>query len=208
MSAHNKAYAAILKPLVYLPALAGGAAAGQDGTAHARRAEISRNIRKMLPRKHLRRSHETGLIAIANGDKGAKHSNHGLARTNVALKEAVHLPAAAQIVAYLLYNPLLRSRKLVRQGVVAGIEIGAYLWHEYAAVGAAAYVLLLYERKLEEEELLELQAESRSLKGLGVLGEMNVLKSVAKGTEALFAKDVIGKRLSDGRKALLKGGSL
>src|SRR5690606_23834025 len=69
----------------------------------------------MLLRENLGRRHETALLAVANRDEERVESDGGLARPDVALKQAVHGLGPAEIAHDLRDRTVLILRELERK---------------------------------------------------------------------------------------------
>ena len=187
------------------PPLGGLGAARQQGEADTGRGEVFRDIGKVLPRKNFGRGHDAGLAAVADSDQGRQDGDHGLAGADVALEEAVHLASAHQVGANLLDDPFLGACQRIGEGVVAAVESLSDLGHRDAFVRAAADVFLLEEGQLEEEELLEFQAEGGFAQGVGIGREMDVLQRVGEADEVHFRQDIVRKGFPYFRQAELQG---
>ena len=197
MGADYYAYAAVLEASVDLAALPDGGGAGEDGALYRCRCEVFAYVRKVLLCKHFRRRHDAGLVAVAHGDETAQHGHHGLARAHVALQQAVHLMAAHHVGADLLDHPLLRTCEAVRQAVVAGVEISAHAGHLKPFLGTRAYVFLLQQAQLQEEEFLEFQPAGGLFQRIRVRREMDVLQRVLQRAETELADEVFREGLGD-----------
>ena len=83
-------------------------ASSQQGEVHVHAFELRSQRLKMLSGKDFRRCHERGLIAVVEGEKHYHQSDYGLAASDVALQQSVHLVAALQVGADLLDDTFLR----------------------------------------------------------------------------------------------------
>ena len=78
---------------------------------------------QMLLGEDLRGCHDTGLIAVVDGDEHRHQGDERLARAYIALQQTVHLTAAASVFTDLADHPFLGFRQWERQVVVVeGIE--------------------------------------------------------------------------------------
>ena len=168
VGAYDKAYVPVCKAFEDFPARLGAGRSCEQGAAHACGGEVFLNVAVMLLREHFGRGHDAALVAVPNRQQAAEHGDHGLARAHVSLQEPVHLLPGHQVRAYLLDDPLLGTGEPVGKGVVAGVEVWPHLWHKYTLVGAGAYVLLLEQAELKQEEFFELEAAGGLLKRVGV----------------------------------------
>ena len=127
----------------------------------------------MLGGEYFGRGHEACLAAVVECDEDGEECHEGLAASHIALEQAVHLPAAAHVGAYLFYHPFLRAGE--GEGEVVVVEIVEVVAHhaEDAADGvevASEAAVLVF--KLVVEELLEFFAEDSLLpdvQGVGVV---------------------------------------
>ncbi len=69
----------------------------------------------MLLSENFRRRHQAALEAIVDGHEQRHESHHGLARTHVALHQAVHMQAAGGVFANLFEDALLGAGQFKRQ---------------------------------------------------------------------------------------------
>ena len=77
----------------------------------------------MLFGKDLRGSHDTGLIAVVDGDEHRHQGDERLSRAYITLKQSVHLSAGTRVLADLADHPFLCFRQWERQVVVIeGVE--------------------------------------------------------------------------------------
>ena len=88
----------------------------------------------VLVRQDLRRSHDTGLIAVIDRQQTAHERYKGLTRTHIALQQAVHLMPRLEIIVNLVNDAFLCSRQVKRQGFVQGVKTTADHWHREARV--------------------------------------------------------------------------
>ena len=63
----------------------------------------------MLYGQHLRRGHHRSLIPALNGIEKGSDGHDRLARTDLALDQALHRVGACQVMVYLPGDPLLRG---------------------------------------------------------------------------------------------------
>ena len=164
----------VLKPFVYRPPFSLRGGANEQFTPDAGRFQILPDVGKMLLGKHFRRSHYTGLVTIADSYQCRKHRNHGLSGTHITLQQAVHLMAAHEVRPDLLDHPLLGSRELIGQGVVAGIEGRTHLRHRNTVFIPRTDVFLLEQGKLQQEEFLPFQPVLRLGESSRIGREMDV----------------------------------
>lgn len=75
---------------------------------------------KVLFGKDFRRCHHARLVTVVDGDEHGHQGDKRLARTHIALQQAVHLPSASHIGTYLVHHPFLCSGEF--KGQVVGIE--------------------------------------------------------------------------------------
>ena len=66
---------------------------------------------QMLFGKDFRRSHDTGLVAVVDGDEHRHECYEGLATANIALEQTVHLATRSYIGTNLPNHPLLGLRQ-------------------------------------------------------------------------------------------------
>ena len=74
----------------------------------------------MLLCKNFGRCHQAGLITVVQSDEHSHQGNERLARAYVALKEPVHLSAAAHISSDFVHHPFLGTRQF--EGKMMGVE--------------------------------------------------------------------------------------
>ena len=74
----------------------------------------------MLLCEDLRRSHDTGLIAVVDGNEHRHQGHKGLARPHIPLQKTVHLSSGTYINADLPDHSLLRFRE--REGQIVAVE--------------------------------------------------------------------------------------
>ena len=160
--------------------------------------KVFADVCKMLSCKHFGRCHYTGLVSVSVCDKRRKDSHHGLSGPHVPLEQPVHLPAAHHVGADLLYHPLLRPCKAVRQCIVTDIERVADFRHRYAVLVPASDVFLFQERKLEEEKFLEFQTVFRLPQGAHVLRKMNVRQCKCQWDKPFLFQYIFGQCFCDG----------
>ena len=185
---------------MYLPPVLLSGASGQQRGFHRSRCEIFAYVGEMLLREHLGGRHYAALVAVAYGYQAAEHGHHGLPGTHVALEQAVHLPSAHEVAAYLLDHALLGSGEAVGQGVVAAVEVRPHLVHHEALGAARAYVFLFEQGQLQQEELLVLEPPRRFLELVGVLWEMYVPERRLQRHEPFLSEYVVGQGLPDFRQ--------
>ena len=70
---------------------------------------------QMLLGQYLGRSHDTGLIAVVDGNEHRHQCHKRLAATYIALQQTVHLSAGTHVLTYLAYHALLCSGEWERQ---------------------------------------------------------------------------------------------
>ena len=77
----------------------------------------------MLFGEDLRGCHDTGLIAVVDGDEHRHQGDERLARADIALQQSVHLSSGTRVLADLADHPFLCFRQWERQVVVIeGVE--------------------------------------------------------------------------------------
>ena len=82
----------------------------------------------MLFGQDLRGCHDTGLIAVVDGDEHRHQGHQRLTGAYVALQQAVHLASAARVLTDLADHPFLCPRQREWQVVVIkGVEDLTYL---------------------------------------------------------------------------------
>ena len=121
---------------------------------------------------------DKGLVqekeTVSYGYQRSEHGYHGLSAAHVSLQQPVHLQAALHISMNLPDHPLLGSGQVERERCVALVERFSDAWHRNAVHISAAYIFLLQQRQLEQEEFLELEPVFRLLQRLHVLREVYV----------------------------------
>jgi len=90
---------------------------GQEAQAHARARQPRREALGVLLGQDLGGRHERGLGAVLRGDQHREACDHRLARSHVALEQARHRSARAQIVGDLAHRALLSVRQRKRKDV-------------------------------------------------------------------------------------------
>ena len=174
MRADDNADGTVFQPRMDFPPGSHAGIAGQEHHLDTGRSQVFGNIGKVLLGKHFRGSHHTGLVAVSHSDEGAEHRHHGFAGTYIALQQAVHLVPAFHIVPDFPDYPLLRARKLVRQGLEAGVEGLSHGRHSESYLAAAADVLLLEERQLQQEKFFKLKPIGGFGQGILVYRKMDL----------------------------------
>ena len=163
----------------------------------------------MLVREDLRRRHDTRLVAVIDGEQAAHQRHEGLAGTDVALQEAVHLATGLEVVVYLMDDAFLRVGEVERQGFVERMKTRADQRHGEARV-LLTPLHLAQDLELDVEELFEFQSRPRVLHGEGVFRKMHVDQCVRQTHQSVSLQDVrtdrvryahlqVGQQLRDDR---------
>ena len=132
-------------------------------------------VGKMLGGENLGRSHEACLAAVVECDEDGEERHEGLAASDVALEQTVHLAAAAHVGAYLFDDPFLCAGE--GEGEVVAVEVVEVV--AYHAEDPSDGVELTCESavlvfELVEEELLIFFAEDGLLPCLHGVGVVHV----------------------------------
>ena len=124
MGADNNLQRAIEKIAVYGFALFFASGTGEQGAFNAQRLYQMAYGFEMLGGENLGGSHNGSLIIVVERQKHAHECHESLSAAHVALKETIHLSAAAHIGANLLDNSLLSAGECKWQMLgVESIEI-------------------------------------------------------------------------------------
>ena len=168
MGSHEYVYLALGQTVEYVGASSSFDHSGEQFYVYIHISQHLADGRQVLLCQYLCGRHDARLVAVAYGYEHGHERHQRLARAHVSLQEPVHLLPGHQVRAYLLDDPLLGTGEPVGKGVVAGVEVWPHLWHKYTLVGAGAYVLLLEQAELKQEEFFELEAAGGLLKRVGV----------------------------------------
>jgi hypothetical protein len=136
--------------------------------------------------------HEGGLVAVVEGDEHAQHGHHGLAAAHVALQQAVHLNAQAEVAAYLFDDPFLRIGELEGNFfLVIAVEELSDLLEDVAFRRGVAAVFELEEAQLEQKELFEFEALAGGLEFFLVFRKMDGADGRGARREAKLFEQVV-----------------
>ncbi len=173
--AHENIDVAALQPLQNLPPLGGLGGARQEFHPHAQRGQLATDLLEMLGGQDFRGGHQAALEVVVFGDEHGEEGNDGFSAAHVALQQPVHLPSAAHVAPDLAYDPLLGVGQLkVEMLFVEGVEI---VPHGVEPVAGDALGVDLFQQKhlqLQEEELVELEAQHGARQFLAVFGVVDV----------------------------------
>ena len=150
--------------------LAGGS--GEEAHIDAERSRHLAYRFEMLGGEDLRRGHQARLEAVVERHEHRHERHDGLARTHIALQEAVHLPSRAHIGANLAEHPLLRSGE--REGEHLGVETvekPTYARKRDPLQRGCTPVAVALDVELQVEQLLKLQPFACALQR-GVVGRI------------------------------------
>ena len=149
---------------------------GKQLRAQAEGGKPLRDALVMLCGKYLGRSHDAGLETVVDGHKSCHEGYHGLPAAYVALKEAIHLPAAAYIGANFTNHPFLRLGELEWKNLmIETVEILPYMGKEVPPDAAIAQTGIAQQVELQIEELLEFEPHLGTAKVFDIAGEMYVV---------------------------------
>ena len=148
----------------------------------------------VLGGEDLRRRHDTGLVAVIDGEQAAHEGHEGLAGTDVALQEAVHLTTGLEVIVYLVDDAFLRVGEVERQGFVERMKTCTDHRHGEARV-LLAPLHLTENLELDIKELFELESRPCVLHGEGVFREMDVDECVREAHEPVLLQDVCTDRV-------------
>ena len=130
---------------------------------------------QVLLGQYLGRSHDAGLIAVAQCDKHRHQGHEGLTASHIALKQTVHLPTTAHILSNLTNDTLLCFRQGERQVVVIEVvEVVAHLREYVTAIFTSLVAGIPEDVQLDVKQFLELQTRAGTLQFLGILRIMNL----------------------------------
>ena len=91
------------------------------------------------------------------------------------MQQAVHLLAAAHVMAHLANDPLLRPRERELQDVVIeAVEIGAHLAEDMAHQATIATLDIMQDVEFQEKQLLKLEPQLCPLQGVLVGWQVDV----------------------------------
>ena len=153
----------------------------------------------MLFGKNFGRSHDARLEAVVDGKEGHQCGDDGLARTHIALQQAVHLVSRLQVGMYLPDDAFLRLGEAEGQHVaVEGVELlgdareAPSLGHRLPRAG------ILQDGELEEEEFLEFQSAAGIAHRFGTLAEVDVADGLFVAHQPVGGDEVGREGLGDG----------
>ena len=153
----------------------------------------------MLFGQNLGGSHDDGLIAVVDGDERTEQGHERLARADVALEQAVHLPARAHVGPNLFNDPLLCAGQFEGQVVVVEcVEELAYPAEDKAAYLLAPVAGIAQEAELDVEEFVELESCLGSPECFGRSGEVNATDGLVVGHEVVGVDNALGQGLGQG----------
>ncbi len=121
----------------------------------------------MLLGQDLGRRHERGLGAVLGRDQHRETRDHRLARSDVALKQAGHRAAGAQIVGDLAHRPLLGVRQRKRKDVTREL-LDRLLRRQHPAGAVSQPRAPILDPGGEGQQLLVRQLRQRRLRGVRV----------------------------------------
>ncbi len=136
------------------------AAAGEPGHRHAERLEPLHELAKVLLGQDLGGRHQRALPAGVDGLCRGECGDHRLARSHVALQQAVHRVVAREIACDLVAHPLLRGGERERQrGAQPGVQRAAAELRDvqHRSLEQGTFVLRLGLGQLLRQQLVELQ---------------------------------------------------
>ena len=134
------------------------AAAAEPRHVDAQRREPAHQLAQMLLGQDFGRGHQRALPAGFDGQRGGQRRDHGLARTHVALQQAVHRHLTPQVVRDFVADPALGGGQRKRQGREQAFPQPARLRQKRRRALQLAFALGLQLRQLLRQQLLELQA--------------------------------------------------
>ncbi len=207
MCADQDADAAVLQSRMDFAPCGGTRIPGEQSALHARGRKVFGDIRKVLLGKDFGRGHHAGLVTVPHSDEGTQDRDHGLAGTDVPLQQAVHLMAAAHVLADFPDDPFLGIGQFIRKRVVASVEGFPDRRHGKAHHTAAADIFLLEEGQLQKEKLLKFKPIRGFGQGLLVHREMDLPKGKAERNQAFFPQDILGKGFFQHGQDAFKGGA-
>ena len=143
----------------------------------------------VLVGEDLRRRHDTGLVAVIDGEQATHERHEGLTGTDVALQEAVHLATGLEVIVYLVDDAFLRVGEVERQGFVEGVKTRPDHRHGEARV-LLAPLHLAEDLELDIKELFEFQSRPRVLHGEGVFRKMHVDECIRETHQPVSLQDV------------------
>ena len=120
MGADNDLQRAIEEVAVYGFALFFASGTGEQGAFNAQRLHQMADGIEMLCSENLGGCHDGSLIIVVERQKHAHKGHESFAAAHIALKETIHLSAAAHIGANLLDNSLLSAGEC--KGQMLGVE--------------------------------------------------------------------------------------
>ena len=152
----------------------------------------------MLFGKDFRRCHHARLVTVVDGDEHGHQGDKRLARTHIALQQAVHLPSASHVGTYLVHHPFLCSGEFKGQVVgIEPVELCSDTVEDVPPVLAPVVAGIAEDVELHVEKLLEFQADTGTLGVVDRPGIMDLAQGSIPGNEVQVARD-------EGRQRLLQ----
>ena len=182
------------------------AAAGQPGNGDAERREPADELLQMLLGQDLGRRHQRALPAGVDRARGGERGDDGLARADVALQQAVHRHAAAEVGVDLGADAALRARELERQRATQGLVQLAVRRRERRRALALALALGEQLRELLRQQLVELEALPRGMRSVLERGRGEAGRRLVQMGER-FAQGRQPARHDAGRQVLVEVGA-
>jgi hypothetical protein len=170
----SDALARLLSLLVAQPA-------DQQFDADAQRLEQAVQVDVVLFRQNLGGRHHRRLVLVVDGCQDCRRRNDGLARSDIALQQAVHRVGLRHVAPDFANHTLLGVREFERhdavQHLVQAVGVDA---HGDSALLARALTLHA-DAELHQEKLLEHQSLPRGVDRLLAVGEVNLRNRLLDG---------------------------
>ena len=193
VGAHHDLHGAISQTRVNLFSLRDFSGTRQQGEVDIHVFQLLLQSGEMLRGQDFRGCHQAGLEAVVQSQEHYHQRHDGLAAAHIALQQAVHLVARAQVLADFLDDALLGVGQWEGEMVfVEAVEIVAHHIEDMAFDGLFAVHLVAQHLELEEEMLLVFQS-ARGLLDFDVVGrQMDFVIGVTARYQLVFLDECLG----------------
>ena len=168
--------------------------AAKQSNAHPKRREKTGKSLKMLLCQNFSRSHQSGQIAILEGDKGGSGCYHRFSRTNIPLNQTIHRGAFLQVRADIGNCSLLSTGELEGQLCKEGGKVNVF-----AQIGGLRKGVIPdgVQRKGKHQKLFKNQTPTGNLNAFPIGGKVNVFERKVQVTQLIFLTDGCRKRIGE-----------
>ena len=165
--------------------------------AHRQIAEQGRDRAMVLGREDLRRSQQSGLAARVDDREHGSQRDDGLARSDLALQQAVHRPIGSELGGDEVADLALACRQGERQPGVEGREQAVGTRHTGARVQRLRGSTALSEDRLQDERLVIAKAPHPGADVILQPRSVDELQGVAAAEQPATQPDCGWQRLAD-----------